>query len=110
MKSAAHDVSEGDMSHGTMGKAASRTKDMTKSAVDSLRNKVQGGTSQRDDMSTMSGNMKDNAGDKANEGAAHMGDKSDAKMNEGSGSSKSGKGQANDEVDDLIRSAKNGRM
>ncbi len=104
-----------------VGKAANWTKGQTKSAVDTIRGKIQGKPTNADSMSDTAEMMKD----KANDGASHMADKAEAKMNDASSrgggtqssspnaGSKGGKdaaGRSSDEVDDLIRSTKNGRM
>ena len=120
-KSAAHDVTDGEIEAGKIGKATTWTKDHTKSTVDTIRHKIHEATADHDD----AGSTVDRMADKANEGAGHMADKAEAKFNDAS--SRAGSPQSNagakagdsatraasrvdDEVDDLIRSAKNGRM
>jgi hypothetical protein len=107
-----------DPSGSSVGKAANSIKGQTKSAVDTLRSKISGKSTNDDGMSDNAEMMKD----KANDGASHMADKGEAKMNDASsrtGGSPSGNAKdmaagaqkrTSDEVDDLIRSTKNGRM
>jgi len=102
---------------GAVTKAANSIKEHCKSAATTLRKKVHEATADPD--GTVSEKI-DDAGDKMNEGANHLADKAEAKLNAaktpGGGSATNTSGAAgrgehmSDEVDDLIRSAKNGRM
>jgi hypothetical protein len=115
-KSMAHDVTDGDEMPGGMHKAVDWTKEHTKSAMDSLRTKIHDATGGHED-----GTMP-RATEKVNEGASHLAEKADARYNDatsraGNTMPKSGEhgvsrtsNRVEDEVDELIRSAKNGRM
>jgi hypothetical protein len=106
--SMSHDVTDGEETPGSMNKAMG----WTKGAVDSLRHKIHDATGDNGSMQK--------ATDRVNEGAGHLADKADARHNDMS--SKAGNAmpksegvsrtsnRVEDEVDELIRSAKNGRM
>jgi len=104
---------------GAVTKAANTIKEHCKSAATTLRKKVHEATADPDGATGISDKIED-AGDKMNEGANHLADKAEAKLNAaktpGGGSMTNTSGAAgrgehmSDEVDDLIRSAKNGRM
>jgi hypothetical protein len=102
-------------------KAATWTKDRAKTTVGTIKHKIHEATAEHGD-TTIEDKMEsvtDKAAEKVNEGASHIADKAEAKHNAGTrtgGSSTNTSGAAartdkiDDEVDDLIRSAKNGRM
>ncbi|HEY1488016.1 MAG TPA: hypothetical protein VGF84_18055 [Micromonosporaceae bacterium] len=97
---------------GTVSKAANWTKGHAKSAADGLRHKIHEATADRDDTNGKGKNGTTEAAqakEKVNEGASHLSDKADARMNM-SGTDKRTGDRIDDEVDDLLRSAKNGRM
>ncbi len=101
---------------GAVTKATTWTKGHAKSAVETVRNRIHEATAPPDDsMDDKADKAVDKASDKVNEGAAHMTDKAEAKYNAtshsgGSSTNTRGGARVDDEVDDLIRSAKNGRM
>jgi hypothetical protein len=99
--------------HGTVSKATSWTKEHAKSAADSLRHKIHEATADRDDDGAVT-DIKDKAAkakDKVNEGASHLADKAEARNNmSGSDKEKRTGDRLDDEVDDLLRSAKNGHV
>jgi uncharacterized protein YjbJ (UPF0337 family) len=120
-----------DDSAGRATKATNLIKDHAKSAVETVRTKIHSATAGRgsdldekvadtvDTAADKASGMADKAAEKVNEGTSRMSDKADAKHNVGtpSGGSPTNTSAASsrgnrmdDEVDDLLRSAKNGRM
>jgi len=117
---AASDMTDG--SGGTVSKATTWTKGHAKSAVDTVRTKIHAATGDHGDtgLDDKADQAIDKASEKVNEGASKISGKaSEAKHNAAphSGGSATNTSAASsrgnrmdDEVDDLIRSAKNGRM
>jgi hypothetical protein len=109
---------------GAVAKYATWTKEHAKSTAGTLRHKIHDATAEHDDIDGSVTDKVDKAaaktGEKVNEGASHLADKADARYNASTptgGSTTNTPGSANrtgdridDEVDDLIRSSKNGRM
>jgi hypothetical protein len=98
--------------HGTVTKATNWTKEHAKSAAGSLRHKIHEATADRDEADAVKEKAAkgiDKAKDKVNEGASHLADKAEARNNM-SGSEKRTGDRLDDEVDDLLRSAKNGHV
>jgi hypothetical protein len=106
LSSAAHEVTDDDDGGKTISKAATWTKEHTKNTVDSLRQKIHEATADRDDDMSTAG--------RTNEGPSHLADKADAKLNDGSSRTQTSvskpSNHVEDEVDELIRAAKNGNM
>ncbi len=108
------DLDVDDDSVRTVSKAVSKTKDQAKSAVDTIRQKIHEATAKPMDETSM-----DRPSEKINEGTAPMTGKAEAKHNAAtpsggtstntSSAAARGSGKIDDEVDDLIRSSKNGR-
>jgi hypothetical protein len=121
MKSSGQGMTDSDaeMESGAMAKAAAWTKGQTRTTVDTLRHKIHEATGDQG-MGSKARSAMDKAGDKVNQGASHMAEKADARRNDtssrsGSGSMQSGNTptrgseRTNEDVDDMMRSAKNGR-
>jgi hypothetical protein len=105
-------------------KCANWTKEHAKSTADTLRHKIHEATADHDDVVDTVTDKAEKAGakvgEKANEGASHLTGKAEARFNAStptggsttntSGAEKRTGDHIDDEVDDLIRSSKNGRM
>lgn len=116
VKSKSSDMRDG-MSDGggTVTKATTWAKDHAKSAVGTVKGKLQSGTPETvQDMGSSASSAAGKTADKVNEGAHSLADKTDVAHNDASSrmadSGKRTAGSVDDEVDELLRSSKNGRM
>ncbi len=109
------DATHDDEMPSTAAKLAAWAKDHTKSAADTVRSKLHDVTADTSDRLGDRPDRASNAKDRIGDGASHLADKTEARMNDASGrrtgmSGDNAADRATDEVDDLLRSTKNGRM